>query len=176
MKIIKKPSPNFGDRKGHTINTLVIHCTDGNFPSDLNWLCNPDSQVSSHYVVSPTGDIYSLVDESKTAWHAGKVVKPKVALIKDSTGAYINPNLYSIGIEVSLKATSIMTPPQEKALKELVADIYKRNNIMNLYNHRDIRSDKTCPGTINIETLKPNSFLDTISNKDLINEISRRLK
>ena len=38
----------------------------------LAWLCNPASQVSSHYFIFEDGRIAQLVDENRRAWHAGK--------------------------------------------------------------------------------------------------------
>lgn len=37
----------------------------------LERLCAPTSEVSAHYVIDETGELYSLVPESKRAWHAG---------------------------------------------------------------------------------------------------------
>ena len=38
----------------------------------LNWLCNPESEVSAHYFLHRDGTIVQLVDETKRAWHAGE--------------------------------------------------------------------------------------------------------
>ena len=48
-------------------DAIVLHYTgmrDG--PSAIDWLCNPASQVSCHYVVSESGDIIQLVPEERT--------------------------------------------------------------------------------------------------------------
>ncbi len=37
----------------------------------LQWLCNPVSQVSSHYFVFENGHTLQLVPEERRAWHAG---------------------------------------------------------------------------------------------------------
>ena len=51
QNIIERPSPNFNDRRGR-INFVVEHYTAMNSAeSAVEWLCNPKSQVSSHYVV-----------------------------------------------------------------------------------------------------------------------------
>jgi N-acetyl-anhydromuramyl-L-alanine amidase AmpD len=93
--IIQAPSPNFGaGRNGRKIVAIVDHITDGAMPGCLQWLQNPASQVSAHYVVARAGDIYKLVAESDSAWHCGIVDKPNWNLY-DGT----NPNHYTIGIE-----------------------------------------------------------------------------
>jgi N-acetylmuramoyl-L-alanine amidase len=68
------PSRNHGARLGNGRATyLVLHYTgmaDG--PSAIAWLCNPDSQVSCHYVVEEGGAVLQLVAEDRRAWHAGR--------------------------------------------------------------------------------------------------------
>ena len=60
------------------------------FEAALNQLCNPEKEVSSHYLVDENGDIYELVDPEKRAWHAG---------ISEWRGQK-NLNDTSIGIEI----------------------------------------------------------------------------
>lgn len=50
-----------------------MHTGEGTRSSDLGWLCNPESDVSSHYYVCRDGTIYQLVDLSRCAWHSGTV-------------------------------------------------------------------------------------------------------
>jgi N-acetylmuramoyl-L-alanine amidase len=68
------PSPNHGPRaEGSKIDILLLHYTG--MPSSqkaLDWLCNPQSRASSHYLVFEDGRICQMVDESERAWHAGK--------------------------------------------------------------------------------------------------------
>jgi N-acetylmuramoyl-L-alanine amidase len=67
-------SPNFGARKeGKRINTIILHYTGmatGHGAED--WLCNLQSEVSSHYLVHEDGRIVQMVAEADRAWHAGK--------------------------------------------------------------------------------------------------------
>src|SRR5580698_1341351 len=70
--VIEHPSPNFGDRNGQSVDVLVLHYTGmGTAQGAIDWLCDPKSQVSAHYVVDEQGQIYGLVGEDKRAWHAG---------------------------------------------------------------------------------------------------------
>lgn len=68
-----RPSPNFGPRaEGARTDLVILHYTD--MPSAaaaVDWLCNPSSRVSSHYVVAEDGAITQLVSEDDRAWHAG---------------------------------------------------------------------------------------------------------
>lgn len=69
-----RATPNFGDRKdGKTVRAIILHYTgmvSGKAAED--WLCNADSEVSSHYLVHEDGHIVQMVAESDRAWHAGK--------------------------------------------------------------------------------------------------------
>lgn len=95
MEIKQVASPNFrSGRNGKKIIAIVDHITAGAFPGCLNWLVNPGSQASAHYLVNRAGEIYQLVQDEDTAWHAGIVAKPSWALYDGS-----NPNRYTLGIE-----------------------------------------------------------------------------
>ncbi len=80
------PSPNHGERKGAAArqeggptegaprrpDMLILHYTGMRDAGEaLQWLCNPVSQVSSHYFVFENGHTLQLVPEARRAWHAG---------------------------------------------------------------------------------------------------------
>ena len=87
-----RPSPNFGKRReGRRADTLILHYTGmatGEAAED--WLCNPASEVSSHYLVHEDGRIVQMVPEAARAWHAGK----------GSWKGEEDVNSFSIGIEI----------------------------------------------------------------------------
>lgn len=68
-----QPSPNYGARhEGAEINIIVLHYTGmSDAQKACDWLCNEESQVSSHYLVDEAGGIVQMVDEACRAWHAG---------------------------------------------------------------------------------------------------------
>ena len=74
MKLIHNfKSPNFNERKSNNIEIIIIHYTALNsISSSLKYLCSKKNKVSSHYLISQSGKIYSLVSEKKRAWHAGQ--------------------------------------------------------------------------------------------------------
>jgi N-acetylmuramoyl-L-alanine amidase len=63
-------SPNFFKRR-LPIDTIVIHHTGGRFPGCAEWLCNPESKASAHYLITQGGAIYRLVPDGYAAMHAG---------------------------------------------------------------------------------------------------------
>src|SRR6218665_3803318 len=69
-----RPSPNHGERvDGRAPDMIILHYTGmPDHGRALSWLCNIESQVSSHYFVEENGLVIQLVPEERRAWHAGK--------------------------------------------------------------------------------------------------------
>jgi N-acetylmuramoyl-L-alanine amidase len=67
-------SPNFGPRLDTPRpDMIVLHYTGMVSGAGAEaWLCDPVSEVSSHYLVHEDGRIVQMVRESDRAWHAGK--------------------------------------------------------------------------------------------------------
>lgn len=115
------PSPNFTrGRNGKKIIAIVNHITAGLMPGTLSWLKNSKAQASAHYLVTKGGQIFQLVKDEDTAWHAGIVNKPNWPLYDGS-----NPNRYTIGIEHECMSGGELTEQQYQATlwlhKQLVA-------------------------------------------------------
>ncbi len=57
---------------GLDIQYIIIHGTEGSYPSVLSYFQDPLAYVSSHYVVrSADGQIMQMVQNNNVAWHAG---------------------------------------------------------------------------------------------------------
>lgn len=142
---IQTPSPNF-DERTQPITMLVLHYTGmEDAPSAINWLANPDSKVSAHYVVTEDGQIIQMVDEEKRAWHAGR----------SHWRGITNVNSASIGIEIVNPGHEFGYRPfpreQMDALVPLVSAIVKRHDIRPEYvvGHSDIApARKQDPGEL----------------------------
>lgn len=72
------PSPNYNSRRATTltpanqIDMLVLHYTGMRTArAALDRMCDPDAQVSAHYMVTEAGQIFQLVPDPYRAWHAG---------------------------------------------------------------------------------------------------------
>lgn len=142
-----KETPNkWPDRKGEKIRAVVVHICEGNFGGCLATCLSPAEAVSYHYIIDKSGAITQLADEKQATWHAGKVVKPTWKKLR----ADINPNLYTVGVSLANTASEVPTMPQVSALCALIAQITIRARIRinadTVVFHREIRSDKTCPG------------------------------
>lgn len=147
MNIGWNGSPNFSSREGFRVIAIVDHITQGSTPGCIDWLCNPASQASAHYVVSKAGVITQLVHDADKAWHAGVVKAPSWSLYHGN-----NPNLYTIGIEHEGLSGDNLTALQYQATLWLHRDLMKKFGIPadteHIIGHYRINSvDKAgCPG------------------------------
>ena len=100
MKIRSYYSPNF-NKKNRPINwikLIIIHYTGMQSEREsIIRLCNPESKVSSHFLIGQNGKVYQLVKNYHVAWHAGK----------SCWGKYKNLNKNSIGIELVNKGHNL---------------------------------------------------------------------
>lgn len=135
MKLIHNfKSPNFNDRKSKNIEIIVIHYTAlRSISNSLKHLCSKKNKVSSHYLISQKGKIYSLVSEKKRAWHAGK------SYWRGNTDI----NSISIGIELDFSPSDInnkFTLKLNSALIFLLKKLLKKYKISteNILGHSDI--------------------------------------
>jgi len=65
-------SPNHGPRRTGPVDILLLHYTAmASAAAARDWLCNPASKVSAHYLVDEAGGVFALVPEERRAWHAG---------------------------------------------------------------------------------------------------------
>jgi len=137
--IIQTPSPNFGERRGaKEVTCLVLHYTDmTSSKAALDRMCDPETEVSAHYLIDEDGGIYQLVDEAKRAWHAGL----------SFWDGESDVNSVSIGIELANSGhTNGLTPfpaQQIKNLFRLSKEICARQNIPS---HRVIGHSDIAPG------------------------------
>lgn len=124
--ITKYNSPNFW--WGNDPKYVIIHHwgSDGqSFNGVVSWLCNRRSYVSAHYVVGGN-QCACLVDEGKSAWHAGNRWY----------------NTHSIGIECRPE----MDAESYKTVIETVAMIYKHlGKVIPVIGHKDV-AQTACPG------------------------------
>ena len=137
MKIRKIYSPNYSEKKRNksSIKYIIVHYTGMQSEIEsIERLCNPNSKVSSHYLINRKGNILSLVNDLNISWHAGKSCWQK----------YINLNENSIGIELVNKGhqfgynnfTNIQILNLIKLCKFLIRKYkVKKNNIIG---HSDI--------------------------------------
>lgn len=132
--MIQCPSPNFRRMKTPRIVTcIVIHATaTSGIDSPKEWLCNPESGVSAHYLIGLDGQTFQLVDENNVAWHAGK----------SEWGGKKGVNAFSIGIELVNSNDGVCEYPCEQiaSCSELVVGICKERGIRpeNVVGHADI--------------------------------------
>lgn len=141
------PSPNFGPRPpAAAIDLIVLHSISlppgiygGNqvqalFTNQLDWEQHPyfqqikGLQVSSHFFIQRTGEIWQFVSCDDRAWHAG-------------TSCYRgrdNCNDDSIGIELEGLEGDIFEPAQYQALQTLCPALMRQYPIAHIAGHEHI--------------------------------------
>jgi N-acetylmuramoyl-L-alanine amidase len=131
--MIQHPSPNYRSTSVREISCIVIHstATDG-LSSPLNWLCDPRSKVSAHFLIHKDGTIYQLVREDDVAYHAG---------VSEWAGRS-SVNEFSIGIELVNRNTGYDPYPKEQvfACAKLVKYLCETHSIgiENIVSHEQV--------------------------------------
>lgn len=82
----------------------------------VDTLCNPDTEVSAHYLIAEDGEVISMVPEAMRAWHAGA----------GRWGAVTDVNSRSIGIELANTGFAPFAAAQMDALTALLKEITAR--------------------------------------------------
>ena len=118
LRIARHPSPNFGARRdGLTPEFIVLHYTAmASATAAIHRLCDPQAEVSAHYVISRQGAVTQLVEDDMRAWHAGA----------GSWRGLDDLNSRSIGIELDNAGTHPFAEPQMQALEELLVRVMAR--------------------------------------------------
>lgn len=134
------PSPNHGDRRGHSPELIVLHYTGmADAASARARLCDPMAEVSAHWLLHEDGTAEALVPEDLRAWHAG-------------AGAWQgrdDVNSRSIGIEIVNPGDRPFTAAQMDALTLLLTQIMARWRIgpEGIIGHSDMAPGRKCdPG------------------------------
>ena len=82
-------------------------------------LCDPEAEVSAHYLISEGGACMQLVTEDARAWHAGA----------GAWGDVTDVNSASIGIELANIGAHPFAAPQMARLEALLADLLARHGL-----------------------------------------------
>jgi len=120
--IAQRPSPNFGPRKGgiQRPDMVVLHYTAMQSAEDaICILCDPEREVSAHYLIARDGRVTQMVDETARAWHAGA----------GRWAGCDDINSRSIGIELDNDGFSPFSAALMDALEDLLATLMARWNI-----------------------------------------------
>ncbi len=125
MHIIERASPNFNARRYGAVPRLIVlhHTAMLTAEAAADRLCDPDAEVSAHYLIGEDGQVTALVPERMRAWHAGA----------GAWGTIGDVNSASIGIELANAGPLSAFPPfaaeQMKALENLLAAVMARWSI-----------------------------------------------
>jgi N-acetylmuramoyl-L-alanine amidase len=100
----------------------------------LERLCDPQAEVSAHYLIDGDGTILSLVDEAARAWHAGA----------GEWGGAGDVNSRSIGIELANTGRMPFAEPQMVALERVLSGVLDRHALppQAVIAHSDMAPDR----------------------------------
>lgn len=137
IQFVAAASSNYGIRHGGSVRFVVIHDMEGTVPGTISVFRNPRRQASAHYLVrSRDGQVFQMVREPSSAWHAGH--------------GYINAN--SIGIEHEgfadrPRGGGYYTPTLYRASAHLTCAIAKRYRIpvdrRHIFGHGNVPSSRS---------------------------------
>ena len=118
-QIVQRPSPNCGPRKSGISrpDIVVLHYTAMQSAEEaICTLCDPENEVSAHYLIGRDGVVTQMVNESARAWHAGA----------GRWAGCDDINSRSIGIELDNDGLSPFSAALMNALEELLVGIMAR--------------------------------------------------
>jgi N-acetylmuramoyl-L-alanine amidase len=140
------------------------------------WWESGNAVGSAHYVIGTDGDIMRTIPENEVGYHVGSIrpdpksgriytdkarelLGPEAFTGKTASGAWITPNFFTIGIEMSHinMMPGDFTEFTLQAAAELCADILKRYSlpICAVTTHNEMVGWKECP---RLWTYKPELF------------------
>jgi N-acetylmuramoyl-L-alanine amidase len=133
-------SPNVGARRsGRAVDMIVLHYTGmASAAAALDWLCDPRSGVSCHYLIDEEGGIVQMAGEEMRAWHAGA----------SSWDGETDTNSRSVGIEIHNPGHELgyvdFPPAQIAAVARMCRDIAARHDIppRHILAHSDVATGR----------------------------------
>ena len=154
-----------GRPAGFVPEAIVLHRTGGSRHSLRARFNDPAASLSAHFVVGRDGLVDQYVLERDTAFHTGLVAAATWPRLRPS----VNPNFYTIGIELEGAPDDDWPEAQVQALATLIAEVARRWQIAvdadHVVTHRAIRASSRCPaetcpvpriiGTARSRTLAP---------------------
>ncbi|KND49806.1 MAG: hypothetical protein AB203_01815 [Parcubacteria bacterium C7867-008] len=198
MNIPFKQTPNYAAGPTKKI-AVVLHLTLGAYNGAVSWLSNADrpNRSSAHYVIGrKEGEITQLVKLTDVAWHAGAISNPndraKRIMLKNRDNSYVNPNQYTIGIELAagydVDQDGVVEPNENDITEwqyQMLAELVKSfaNNPetafildeKNIIIHGDISDYKEKPESVRTELLKRILSVPTQSREAIKAQITNLL-
>ena len=201
MNIPFQQTPNYTPSNTKK-RAIVLHFTLGAYAGAVSWLSNANrpNRSSANFVIGrKEGEIIQLVKLTDIAWHAGNISNPndraKRIMLKNVDGSYVNPNQYTIGIELAAgydvdqdgtvePNENDITEWQYQQLTELVKSFANNPDTAfvldekNIIIHGDIADYKEKPENVRTELLKrlfPPAQIDKTAIKSQIISLINQL-
>lgn len=151
QKLLPEKSLNRTGKKIKIVKAIVIHWTEvpNQKPEDtINYWANTNRKGSAHYVIGTNGEIYQAIPDDEQARHAGSNDGIYKDIANNLFGDGINPNIYSIGIEMEpindIGEFSNETYSSAVELTILLCTKFDLNPNISVIRHYDV-TGKDCP-------------------------------
>lgn len=135
-----------GRPAGFKPEAIVLHRTGGSREFWRSRFNNPAATISAHYLVCRDGTVDMYVLETDTAFHAGIVIGATWPRLRPN----VNPNFYTIAVELEGAAADDWPDAQIEATASLVAEVAGRWQFPvdadHVIPHSAIRAASRCPG------------------------------
>lgn len=137
---------NFSSRKRSQIACIVLHNT-GSLDTEkaIEWFQSGVSQTSTHYLISPTGNIFQLVQNTERSWHVSSLV-------------YYTPKdkLSNVSLSIHLVGNGNFTKEQNESLAKLCKYLLHIYHLPSnsIYTHTHFESSKECPLNFDIQKFR----------------------
>lgn len=139
LPYIEKPVLAYGVQRD-PITTIILHSTAGTASSAISWFNNPNAGTSAHYIIANNGQLYAMLEEYLTGYHAGNY----------------DVNLKSLGIEHEGYTGLVRSNAEYTTSAKLVADICKYYSIpcdrAHIKPHWEI-TQTSCPTDLDVDRI-----------------------
>ena len=161
----KRVSTNFwSGRDNQRVKAVVLHIAQGSYEGAINWLTQPTSEASAHFIIAKDGRIAQMVSIDDTAWGNGLryengqwLTPTDPALPANPTWSglipAVNPNLYTISIEHEGLFQEPWTPAMYAAnlrllqwIRDQIALSYFWHDSLIGHHEIDMTRRRNCPG------------------------------
>lgn len=152
---VEIPHTNYRTRTaGQMPDCVVIHIADGSKDSVIATFKDPSTQKSSHFLITKNGGVVQFVSTGYASYCTGNIDNPVNELALARTA---NPNDWTLSIEHEGFSSEDITEYQYQTTARLVKFLHDKWAVpldrTHVFGHREVFSQKICPGKINVERI-----------------------
>lgn len=148
------PESNYRSRNGVVADAIAIHIAEGSKASVIATFKDPLVQKSSHFLVCKDGSVVQFVSTKNASFCTGNIDNPINELVLSRKE---NPNSWTHSIEHEGFSNQDITDAQYKTTALICKYLHDKwgvpLNRTHIFGHREVFSQKSCPGMINVDKI-----------------------